>query len=300
VIKGPTREPAARKGTLHVVATPLGNLEDITARGVRILGAVSMVACEDTRRTRKLLDHFGIRPPRVISCHRFNEKRQTRGILQVLLRGEDVALVSDGGTPGVSDPGALVVQAAFEAGLPVSPVPGPSTVAAAISVCGFAATGYLFAGFLPARGGERRRAIEALRGETRPIVLLEAPHRIASTASDLLEALGDRAMTLLREATKVHEEVVRTSLSALAESLRGRPGRGEYTLVLAGAASAAPAPQLDDEAILARHGDLIAQGMDRKEAFRTVVKECGRPRGEIYALLRGPGASAKGRPADGE
>ncbi len=285
-----------------MVATPLGNLEDITARAVRTLGAVRIVACEDTRRTRRLLEHFGIRPPRVISYHRFNEKRQTRGILQALQRGEDVALVSDGGTPGVSDPGAMVVQAALAAELRVSPVPGPSAAAAAISVCGFAATGYLFAGFLPARGAQRRRAIEAQGPETRPIVLLEAPHRMAATASDLLAALGDRALTLVREATKLHEEVVRTSLADLAERLRDRPARGEFTLVLAGAAAEARrAPGLDDEAILARHGSLIAQGMDRKEAFRTVVRECGRPRGEVYALLRGPGGAAlKGRQDRGE
>jgi len=279
-------------GTLYVVATPLGNLQDITARALAVLSAARLVACEDTRRTRGLLTHFGINPPRVISYHRFNERRQMRPILETLQRGEDVALVSDGGTPGVSDPGALVVQAALEAGLRVSPVPGPSAVAAAISVCGFEATGYLFAGFLPARGAKRRRAIEALLPESRPIVLLEAPHRIAATASDLLAALGDRSVTLAREVTKLHEEVRRTSLADLAESLRGRAGRGEYTLVLAGATGDEQASELDDEAIVARHAKLIAQGMDRKEAFRTVMKESGRPRGEVYALLRGPASKS--------
>ena len=280
-------------GTLYVVATPLGNLEDITARALAVLSAARLVACEDTRRTRGLLTHFGISPPRVISYHRFNEKRQMRPILETLHRGEDVALVSDGGTPGVSDPGALVVQAALEAGLRVSPVPGPSAVAAAISVCGFEATGYLFAGFLPARGAKRRRALETLIGESRPIVLLEAPHRIAVTASDLLATLGDRKLTLTREVTKLHEEIRRTSLADLAESLRGQAGRGEYTLVLAGASrDELESEELDDEAIVARHAGLTAQGMDRKEAFRTVMKECGRPRGEVYALLRGPASKS--------
>ena len=277
------------KGTLYVVATPLGNLEDITGRALRTLAAARLVACEDTRRTRGLLTHFGIRPPRVISSHRFNEKRQTRSILQALLAGEDVALVSDGGTPGVSDPGALVVQAALEAGLRVSPVPGPSAVSAAISVCGFAATGFVFAGFLPARGARRARALAAVAAETRPIVLLEAPHRIASTAADLLDGLGDRPVTLLREATKLHEEVRRTSLAELAESLRGRPGRGEYTLVLSGTGDRdGESVPLADEAIRQRHESLIAGGMDRKEAFKMVVKESGRPRADVYALLRGP------------
>jgi len=297
----PGRLPAASpvmttpKGTLYVVATPLGNLEDITARAIRTLSSAHLVACEDTRRTRGLLAHFGIDPPRVISYHKFNEKRQTRGILAALERGEDVALVSDGGTPGVSDPGALVVLAALESGLRVSPVPGPSAAAAAISVCGFAATGYLFAGFLPARGAKRTRAIRDLAAERRPIVLLEAPHRIGSTAADLLDALGDRDLTLLREATKLHEEVRRTSLSDLAASLRGGTGRGEYTLVLSGSPAAERAAEevLDDAALRERHERLIAGGVDRKEAFRTVVKQSGRPRDEVYALLRGPGRRSR-------
>src|SRR5688572_16373965 len=184
-------------GTLFVVATPLGNLKDITARALEVLRSVAMVACEDTRRTRGLLAHFDIHPPRVISCHGFNERRQAGPILAELQAGRDVALVSDGGTPGVSDPGALVVDAALAEGLRVSPVPGPSAVAAAVSVCGLAATGFLFAGFLPARAGARRRAIESLAGQTLPLVLFEAPHRVAAAAADLRDILGDRPITVL-------------------------------------------------------------------------------------------------------
>ena len=145
-------------GTLFVVATPLGNLADITPRAIETLKRAAIVACEDTRRTRGLLERFGIRPPRVVSCHKFNEKRQLAMLLAALQDGKDVALVSDGGTPGLSDPGAFVVEAALKEGLPVSPIPGPSAVAAALSACGIPASSFLFEGFLPARAGERRRA----------------------------------------------------------------------------------------------------------------------------------------------
>jgi len=281
----------APAGTLHVVATPLGNLEDISPRALKVLSDAALVACEDTRRTRQLLDRFGIRPPRVISCHRFNERSRLRPVLETLAAGGDVALVSDGGTPGVSDPGALLVEAALLEGLPVSPVPGPCAAAAAVSISGFPAGGYLFAGFLPARGATRRRAIDRLRDETLPLVLYEAPHRIAATLADLLAALGDRDVTLMREATKMHEEVRRSTLSRLAGGADEPRERGEFTIVIRGLDEARRhAPRLTDAEVAARYADLIESGTDRREAFRTIVGQSGRPRAEIYAIVRGAGA----------
>ena len=284
-------------GTLFVVATPLGNLEDITARALDVLRSVSMVACEDTRRTRGLLAHFDIHPPKVISCHGFNERRQAAAILSELRAGRDVALVSDGGTPGVSDPGAVVVDAALAEGMRVSPVPGPSAVAAAVSVCGLASTGFLFAGFLPPRAGARRRAIEALAGQELPLVLFEAPHRVAAAAADLRDILGDRPVTVLREATKVHEQVERTSLARLARSLeegQGEAGeiaggmipRGEFTMVIAGhRGEPAPAPAGPDE-LRERYRALTGQGVDRRDALRRLARETGLPRRVVYDAVR--------------
>ena len=275
-------------GTLHVVATPLGNLDDLTPRAVEVLRSVGLVACEDTRRTRRLLERFGIRPPRVISCHRFNERKQARTIVRALEEGTSVALVSDGGTPGVSDPGSPVVAAAFEAGLRVSPVPGPSAVTAAVSVCGFNATGFVFGGFLPSKGAPRRRAIEALVGEERPVVLFEAPHRIARTAADLTGALGDRPVTLLREMTKLHEEVGLTTLGALAASLADEAkGRGEYTLVIAGGPATKTVKEVPDSELKRKYARLLRKGQDPKEAIRTLTRETGMTRREVYRIVRG-------------
>ncbi|HKY32932.1 MAG TPA: 16S rRNA (cytidine(1402)-2'-O)-methyltransferase, partial [Candidatus Polarisedimenticolia bacterium] len=215
-------------GTLLVVATPLGNLEDLSPRAAQALGSAALVACEDTRRTRGLLESRGIRARRLVSYHKFNERRQVEPILSVLRQGGDVALVSDGGTPGVSDPGAIVVDAALDEGLPVSPIPGPSAAAAAVSASGLVSGPFLFAGFLPARGKPRREALAELAGQTRPIVLFEAPHRLEATLRDLIDALGDRRATLVREATKLHEEVRRAALSSFLEGAAARPPRGEH------------------------------------------------------------------------
>jgi 16S rRNA (cytidine1402-2'-O)-methyltransferase len=280
-------------GTLFVVATPLGNLGDITARALEVLRSVFLVACEDTRRTRGLLTHFDIHPPRVVSCHGFNERRQAGPILAELRAGHDVALVSDGGTPGVSDPGALVVDAALAEGLKVSPVPGPSAVAAAMSVCGLPSTGFVFAGFLPPRAGARRRAIEALAGHTLPIVLFEAPHRVAACVAELRDVLGDRPVTLLREATKVHEEVRRTTLSALAGSLGEAEGppRGEFTLVVAGHRDEASARTTPPADLPARYREMVDQGVERREALRRLARETGLPRRAVYDAVRRGGTA---------
>ncbi|HEY3176258.1 MAG TPA: 16S rRNA (cytidine(1402)-2'-O)-methyltransferase [Candidatus Polarisedimenticolia bacterium] len=285
--------PDGPPGTLHVVATPLGNLQDVTPRALEALRGARLIACEDTRRTRGLLARFGIRPTRLISCHKFNEASRLSPILDVLRQGGCVALVSDGGTPGVSDPGAPLVRAALEARIPVSPIPGPSAAAAAISVCGFAASSFHFAGFLPPRSGARRRAIEALRPLAVPIVLFEAPHRVAAAVADLHALLGDRRITLVREATKIHEEVLGTTLAELAARLREEEARGEFTLVVEGATAGekkarpegsvpeAPTP----DALRERHRRLVESGAHPREALKALVRETGLPRARVYAAI---------------
>ena len=292
-------------GALLVVATPLGNLQDITPRAVEALRRAAIVACEDTRRTRGLLSHFDIHPPRLISCHGFNETRQVETILRALREGRDVALVTDGGTPSVSDPGAMVVEAALREGLTVTPIPGPSAVAAAVSVCGFAATGFVFAGFLPPRAAPRRRALAELSSSPLPLVLFEAPHRIAAAAADMADVLGDREVTIVREATKLHEEVPRTTLSALAADLAGKdPARGEFTLVVAGLKNVTPgrraradqspagAPAPAD--LTARYRALLAAGVDRREALRRLARETGLPRRAVYEAVAKASIDADG------
>ncbi len=275
-----------KPGTLMVVATPLGNLQDISPRAVEALRRARIVACEDTRRTRPLLSHFGIRPESVVSYHRFNETARCESILRALREGADVALVSDGGTPGVSDPGALLVDAALREGLPVSPIPGPSAVAAAISACGFTAPAFVFAGFLPARAGARRTALQAIARDQRPLVFFEAPHRAAASLADMAAVLGERQVTLLRETTKLHEEVRRSTLAGLAADFAAAAPRGEITLVADGCREPeAPAPR-DPESLRCRYAELLDAGGDPRSALAQIVRETGLRRREVYAAVR--------------
>ena len=226
-------EPAGPKGTLYVVATPLGNLEDVTLRALRVLGEVSLVACEDTRHTRRLLEAHGIQTP-TTSYFVHNERFKGEQILEALRSGRDIALVSDAGTPAISDPGERLVRDARAAGFAVVPVPGPSAAVAALSVCGLATDRFLFVGFLPAKAGARRKALEALASERPTLVFFESPVRVVQSLSDMIAAFGDRDAFLCREATKLHEEYVRAPLSSLRERLasrrprqgRDRAGRG--------------------------------------------------------------------------
>lgn len=220
-------------GTLHVVATPIGNLEDLSPRARRILGEVDAIASEDTRTTLKLLSHFEIRKP-VIAYFQHSGERREEQILRRLEEGQSIALVSEAGTPGVSDPGAALVAEAHARGIPVRSLPGPSSVAAALSVSGFSGDRYLFEGFLPRKPGKRRKALKALAGEERTLVFLESPHRVVDTLEAMVEALGDRAVTVARELTKIHEEVLRTTLSKALADFRSREPRGEFTLVVEG------------------------------------------------------------------
>ena len=219
-------------GILYVLATPIGNLEDLSPRAVRILREVSAVACEDTRTTRKLLAHFEISVP-LLSFHQHSSDTRQRELLERMRAGKSLALVSEAGTPGVADPGAALVSAALDASLPVRAIAGPSALASALSVSGFPANRVAFDGFLPPKGGKRKRAIDELAKETRTIVLYESPYRVGRTLRELADAMGTRQIVVARELTKKFEEVWRGTLTDAAARFASEKPRGEFTLVLA-------------------------------------------------------------------
>ena len=266
--------------TLYVVATPIGNLEDMTLRGLRVLKEVNLIAAEDTRTTRKLLSHYDIHTP-LTSYHDHNIGQSVPRILEALQQG-DVALVSDAGTPGISDPGLELVKAASYAGFPVVPIPGPSAVAAALSVSGIPADRFLFLGFLPRRKGERLALLQSVKGLPFTLVLYEAPHRLQRSLADILEALGDRPLTALREGTKLHEEVFRGSVSDAIEHFQ-QP-RGEFTLVVGWEAKEQASSQKEAEEMLR---SLLEQGVSAREARTLVAAQTGIPRREIYRMWLG-------------
>jgi len=265
-------------GTLFVVATPIGNLADASARSVEALRAADLIACEDTRTTRTLLARHGI-ATRTVSLHEHNERAVAGKLIEALRQGSNVALVSDAGTPGVSDPGALLVAEAHRAGIKVSPLPGPSAAAAAFSVSGFAADRFLFAGFLPSTGAARRKALKALDLPF-PVILYEAPHRIVEALADLAARFGpEREIVIARELTKKFEEVARMPLGAAREWLLADPHRqqGEFVLVLA-AGEARPALALDAERTL----DALLEFLAPSEAAKVAARLTGQPRRELY------------------
>lgn len=274
-------------GTLYVVSTPIGNLEDISLRALRVLREVALIAAEDTREARKLLTHYDIHT-RLLSVHAHNERARVEPILAALAGG-DVALVSDAGTPTLADPGRELVAAAAAAGYPVTAVPGPVAAITALTLSGFDTSCFLYLGFLPRTTKERRRVLAAVAGQPWPLVLLEAPHRLTATLTDLYAVLGDRPCVVARELTKLHEEVRREPLStALAHFTETAP-RGEFTVVVAGAAPPAAATvaaaQADQEQqARTRLAALAAAGLRSREAVAQVVQEVGLPRRRAYEL----------------
>jgi 16S rRNA (cytidine1402-2'-O)-methyltransferase len=269
-------------GTLYVVGTPIGNLEDVTLRALRVLAEAAVIAAEDTRVTRRLLARHGIATP-LVSCHEHSTPR-ARADLVARLSGGDVALVTDAGTPGVSDPGAALVAEARAAGHAVVPVPGPSAVGAALSVAGLAGERFLFLGFPPRRPAERRAALAAVAEESGSLVLFEAPHRLAACLADLAAVLGaDRAICVARELTKLHEEIWHGTLAEAVAHWRDRPPRGEFTLVVAGRLPVAARSWTDEEVRAALTG-LRAQGVAAREAARRVAPQAGRPARDVYRL----------------
>jgi 16S rRNA (cytidine1402-2'-O)-methyltransferase len=265
-------------GTLHVVATPLGNLEDITLRAIRILREVSLIACEDTRRTAVLLHAHRITTA-VTSYFEHNERWKGERILAALRAGRDVALVSDAGTPGVSDPGYRLVRDARAEGISVVPVPGPSAAVAALSVSGLPTDRFLFVGFLTAKSAARRKALDELAAVRETLVFYESPVRVVAALTDMAEILGDREAFLCREATKVHEEYTRGRLSALRASLASRVAvRGEFVIVVSGA-SDGPHVSEPVEVLFAR---LVGEGKTRREAVKETARLLGLPAREVY------------------
>ena len=275
-----------RTGCLYLVATPIGNLEDITLRALRILKEVDQIACEDTRHTQKLLSHYHIQKL-LVSYHEHNEMTRAPELVLAMEQGAQIALVSDAGMPLVSDPGYRLVTLSLRHHLPVVPIPGAAALLAALSASGLPNEEFLFAGFLPARTGERRRALERLRIEDRTIIFYEAPHRIEETLADAREVLGDRPACLAREVTKLHEEFRRGTLSELAASLSDKPARGEITLLIGAVPPEERAAQRDTSQSLAERVDeLIRQAkLDRKEALKLAAKERGMTKRAAYQEL---------------
>jgi 16S rRNA (cytidine1402-2'-O)-methyltransferase len=272
-------------GTLFVVATPIGNLEDITGRALRVLREVAVIAAEDTRRTAHLLAHYAITTPST-SLHEHNEARKSAALIERLRRGDDIALVSDAGTPTVSDPGERLIAEAITAGIRVEPIPGPSAALAALAASGLPSDTFLFLGFPPTRSKDRKKWLDEVRSAARTVVFFEAPHRIQKTLEDLQQAIGDRTVAIGRELTKIHEELVRGPISTVLARLTSL--KGEFTVVVdigrIPQTSAAKAPE--DSTVLAEFGVLTkSSGLDRKEAIARLAEKHGQARNIVYAAI---------------
>ncbi len=269
-------------GALVLVATPIGNLGDLSPRAVEALAAADVVACEDTRRTGRLFQRAGVTAPRLLVVNDHTEPAQVRTVLDLLDEGKRVAVVSDAGTPGISDPGERLVAAATNAGHVVEVVPGPSAAIAALVASGLATGRFCFEGFLPRKGAGRSERLDALAGEPRTMVLYEAPHRLARTLADLAAALGpSRRVTLARELTKLHEELWRGSLAVAVEWAEAAPPRGEFVIVVAGAPAPEPA---DDDAVVDALRAELAAGASKRDAAATVAAALGVPKRRAYTL----------------
>jgi 16S rRNA (cytidine1402-2'-O)-methyltransferase len=268
-------------GHLYLVATPIGNLEDITYRAVRILGEVDAIACEDTRQTRKLLDHYGIARP-TLSYHEHNEAERAAEIAQRLLAGERIALVSDAGMPLVSDPGYRLVRAAIENGITVEAVPGPSALVTALAASGLPTDSFYFGGFLPPKTGQRLRTLEALAEERATLVFYEAPHRIVEALEAVEQALGPRPVVVARELTKIHEEFLRGTAPEVRAQLAARDSvKGEITLLI----GKAPAIVDDGTPLEEAVASLMAAGAPRMDAIKQVARRRGLSKREVYDQL---------------
>ena len=282
VSRGYDRDMDANAGTLYIVGTPIGNLDDMTVRAVRILQTVDLIAAEDTRHTGKLLHHFQIKTPQ-ISYHEHNRMIRVPELVAKLQQGLAIALVSDAGMPGISDPGYELVKACAEEGFTVVPIPGASAVIAALSASGLPSDRFIFEGFLPAKSQARRTHLESLQSESRTIVFYESPHRLRATLQDLADVLGgDRKITLARELTKLHEEFWRGTTAEAIELHTKREPQGEYTIVVAGAEAVKVV--LSESALRSELQTLLNQGLSRSDASRQLAQQTSLPRRQIYQL----------------
>lgn len=268
------------QGRLYLCATPIGNLEDVTLRLLRVLGEVDVVAAEDTRRTRKLLTHHGLKA-KLVSYHDANERDQARKLVDRMKRGDRVALVTDSGTPAISDPGYRIVRECIEQGIPIEVLPGPSAVTAALSVSGLPTARFSFEGFLSRKAGEQRRRLEELAKDDRTLIFFESPVRVLETLNAMREILGDRPIALVRELTKVHEEVIRTTVGGLIDELAERDLIGECVLVVGGREDS------DDDlpAAVQRAVEIMRGGETRSSAARVAAGEFGVRRRAVYEAL---------------
>ncbi|MDQ4094933.1 MAG: 16S rRNA (cytidine(1402)-2'-O)-methyltransferase [Actinomycetota bacterium] len=275
---------SAGGGRLILCGTPIGNLDDATFRLVATLEKVDVIACEDAQRTRKLLTHFGIAARDMVVLNEGNERRVAPQVVRRIAEGATVALVSDAGMPGLSDPGYYLVRTCVERNLSVEVVPGPTAAVTALVVSGLPTDRFVFEGFLPRKAGERERRVRELAVEERTLVLFCSPHRLEADVQALLEGLGDRRAALVRELTKLHEEIRRGRLSELAAGLASEPARGEVVLVVAGAGREdQPVPGAEELARRAR--ELMAEGVGRKEAMVRVARETGASRRDVFDAL---------------
>ena len=270
-------------GTLYLVATPIGNLQDVTPRAIATLRSVDLIACEDTRHTRKLLTHLDIRNE-LISYHEHNESERSAMILRLLTEGRSVAIVSDAGTPGISDPSFIVVRAAREHGVTVVPIPGPTAFVSALIASGLPADSIFFGGFLPSRSGERRRRLEEVADIPATLVFYESPHRLLRSLDDCLAILGDRRIALARELTKLHEEIIDGTLAQIINSLSSASLKGEYVLVIDRAGEARAATH-DTSDLVTRFQQLEAGGLGHKAALKQAAKEFGMSKPEAYRII---------------
>ena len=277
----PSPDAPRTAGRLVVVATPIGNLGDLSARAAQVLSSADVVAAEDTRRTRTLLDHIGATTP-MTSYHEHNERSRTAGLLDRVAAGETVALVSDAGTPGVADPGFRLVAEAVARGLPVEAVPGPNAAIQALVLSGLPLDRFVFEGFLPRKAAARANRLAELAAEQRTLIFYVAPHRAADELTAMAEAFGARAAAVARELTKLHEEVIRAPLPALAEQAEAGGFRGEITVVVAGADAPPPATTAD---VLAQVHSLVAGGMSRRDAVAAVAGATGVARRTVYQAV---------------
>jgi len=276
---------AKDKGKLYVVATPIGNLEDITYRAVRILREADLIACEDTRQTRKLLEHYGIDKP-TVSYHDHNEQQRAQELVIKLQGGLAIAQVSDAGMPGISDPGYRLVTLAIEQGITVVPVPGASALISALAASGLPTDEFEFRGFLPAKSGQRRTAMESLRDTEHTVIFYETPHRILESLQELAGILGaERNMVIARELTKIHEEFIRGAAGEILKRLDGRELRGEITLLIGKAQTAGNAPSAKD--LPTRLKEIMErEQLDEKAALKALAKEQGCSKSELYRELQ--------------
>lgn len=269
-------------GRLYVTGTPIGNLSDFSPRAIETLSEVDFIAAEDTRVTLKLLNHFSVKTP-MVSYHEHNKHQKGPEILDRILKGEDCALVTDAGMPAISDPGQDLVDLCLSHGVPVVSVPGPTAFATALALSGMDSRRFLFEGFLEVDKKTRREQLETLKGQTCTLILYEAPHKLSRTLKDLLEALGDRRLCICRELTKVHEEVLRTTLAEAVEAYPANDLKGELVLILEGASKEARVFTLEDAVAMAK--ELIASGTSKNDAAKEAAKTTGLKKGDIYREL---------------